>query len=344
MQDQPLRGIVDSPSVRYLDFMNSIPVAVFRTTIEGRIVYCNLGYARIFGYDSPKELIGTPVIDLYHDKTERGLLIETLLQRGRVTDQPLRFKKKDGRTVWCAVTARVVMDDDGMVVHLDGIIKDISDRVDNDGAMVDPDSIAGPGDEILVYFDLKGKIRGISAGATELFGYGRKSLAGKSFHELLVPEHRELFLLLLSDILIFGSEEVVLAVNDRNGEKRHIRCNAMLVKKDNRVQHIKAVLHDISESLEQKKEALKNEKFQGVLEMAGGVAHHLNQPLTIVTNLLDDIIGACQEDDMVYEKIQMVQHQIGKMNALIKKIGNIKKYKAMDYVAGIKIVDIDRAS
>ncbi len=32
------------------------------------------------------------------------------------------------------------------------------------------------------------------------------------------------------------------------------------------------------------------------------------------------------------------------MNEIAKKISNIKKYKAMDYVAGVKIVDIDKAS
>jgi PAS domain S-box-containing protein len=344
MEGQPLKGVVDSTTVRYLDFMNSLPVAVFRTTIEGRIVYCNLGYARIFGYDSPKELIGKPVIDLYHDKIDRGLLIEMLLQRGRVTDLPLRFIKLDGSSVWCAVTARAVMDDDGMVIHLDGVVRDIGDRVEDSGTLVDPENLPNPAEEVMVYFDLKGMILGISAGATELFGFGRKDLAGKSFQDLLIPQHRELFLLLLSDILKFGSEEVVLTVKDCHGQERHIRCNALLVKKDDRVQHIKGVLHDITDSLLQRKERVQSEKFQGVLEMAGGVAHRLNQPLTIVTNLLEDIAGKCRNDDMLFDKVKMVQLQMDRMNDLIKKISSIKKYEAMEYVAGIKIVDIDRAS
>ena len=344
MEIQPLKGVVDSSAVRYLDFMNSIPVAVFRTTIEGQITYCNLGYARIFGYDSPKELIGKPVIDLYRNKTDRGLLIESLLQRGRVTDLPLRFVKQDGTSFWCSVTARAVMDDDGIVVHMDGVIKDISARVDDDAETADPDGVLSPRDEILLYFDLQGVIRGISTGAAGLFGYRREELVGKSFTNFLIPEHRELFLLLLSDILKFGSEEVVLTVNNCDGQKRHIRCNAMLVKREDRVQHIKGILHDITDSLRQQKEQALTEKFQGVLEMAGGVAHRMNQPLTIINNLLDEVIGACQSTHPIYEKILMVQTQIRNMNELTKKIGSIKKYEAMEYVAGIKIVDIDRAS
>jgi hypothetical protein len=39
-----------------------------------------------------------------------------------------------------------------------------------------------------------------------------------------------------------------------------------------------------------------------------------------------------------------MQAQIHKLNDITKKVGNIKKYEAVDYVAGVKIVDIDKAS
>jgi hypothetical protein len=39
-----------------------------------------------------------------------------------------------------------------------------------------------------------------------------------------------------------------------------------------------------------------------------------------------------------------VNEQVKKLNDITKKIGSIKKYEAMDYVAGIRIVDIDKAS
>ena len=91
-------------------------------------------------------------------------------------------------------------------------------------------------------------------------------------------------------------------------------------------------------------EQLQRERLQGVLEMAGGVAHQLNQPLTIVNNLLDEVIFHIRPDDVNYEKIITMQNQITKMNEITQKIGNVRKYAAMDYVAGVKIVDIDKTS
>ena len=103
------------------------------------------------------------------------------------------------------------------------------------------------------------------------------------------------------------------------------------------------LVRDITEEIENKERSTK-EKFQGVLEMAGGVAHSLNQPLTIINNLLSEVLSDLHPDDHNHQKIVRVHDQIQKLNTIVKKIGGIKKYRAMDYVAGIKIVDIDRAS
>ena len=78
--------------------------------------------------------------------------------------------------------------------------------------------------------------------------------------------------------------------------------------------------------------------------MAGGVAHSLNQPLTIVNNLLNEILSELDREGTLFPKVKKVHDQMKKMNEIAQKIGNIKKYEAMDYVAGVKIVDIDKSS
>jgi hypothetical protein len=100
----------------------------------------------------------------------------------------------------------------------------------------------------------------------------------------------------------------------------------------------------VTDRVNQIREKTNRDKFQGVLEMAGGVAHRFNQPLTIVTNIISETLSDIDPDDRLYASISKVQDQINKLNDIARKVGNIKKYEAIDYVAGIKIVDIDRAS
>ncbi|MEJ2166232.1 MAG: hypothetical protein P8X90_11925 [Desulfobacterales bacterium] len=131
---------------------------------------------------------------------------------------------------------------------------------------------------------------------------------------------------------------------DSTSMKHHLDWRAYLVTDDGRPHHIKCIARDVSDIVTQQKKHTIDEKFQGVLEMAGGVAHSLNQPLTIVNNLLRELVEQRESDDALFAKLVKVQDQINKMNDLAKKISNIKKYAAMDYVAGIRIVDIEKAS
>jgi len=103
-------------------------------------------------------------------------------------------------------------------------------------------------------------------------------------------------------------------------------------------------MRDVTTRMQQVKDKTNRDKFQGVLEMAGGVAHRFNQPLTIVNNLIREALSAIGPDEHLHETIAKVQTQVEKLNDITRKVGNIKKYEAVDYVAGIKIVDIDRAS
>ena len=97
-------------------------------------------------------------------------------------------------------------------------------------------------------------------------------------------------------------------------------------------------------SIEIERERLAREKLQGVLEMAGGAAHRVNQPLTILNNLLNEILSGLHHDDHNYQQIMKIHNQVENLNELARKIRGIKKYEAMDYVGGIKIVDIDKSS
>lgn len=329
---------------RYAEFFDSIPAALFRTTIEGKIVYCNRAFALTFGFDSAVDLIDFPVIELYQNKKDRGVVVHSIMQRGRLVDVPIAFKKRDGTPLWCSMTARAVLDDDGMVVNLDGILRDITGQIDIRKAPPSLDAATEAISDIIILFDLKGDIIDINQSGADLFGISKEKLLSKSLSDFFVPSNRDIFLLFISDILKIGRNEAILSILDHNSKVCHIECHAMLMKTDGRAHHIKCHARDVTDIVDQKKERSNDEKFQGVLEMAGGVAHSINQPLTIVNNLLNEILSEIEHDGQTHQKVMQVHRQIKKMNDITKKISNIKKYEAMDYVAGIRIVDIEKAS
>ena len=67
-------------------------------------------------------------------------------------------------------------------------------------------------------------------------------------------------------------------------------------------------------------------------------------PLTLINNYLSEILSEPDNQKKNYRRILKVQEQINKLIETVKKISSIKKYETMEYVAGIKIVDIDKAT
>ena len=328
----------------FAEFFDGIPAAIYRTTLEGKLVYCNKAFARIFGFDAAEELINYPVIELYRNKKDRGVFIHSILQRGSLFDLPISFKMKDGTPILCAVTAKVVLDDDGLVVHLDGFLRDITDRAASEKPISQLDGIADELQHVVIIMDLKGELIDINRAGAQLLGFSREKMLGQPVSDFFLAEDREFFFIFLSDILKIGRNETILTVIDSNSKKLHLDWRAYLVTDDGRPHHIKCIARDVSEIVTQQKKNNIDKKFQGVLEMAGGVAHSLNQPLTIVNNLLRELMEQQDSDDSLFPKLAKIHDQINKMNDIAKKIGNIKKYAVMDYVAGVRIVDIEKAS
>lgn len=82
-----------------------------------------------------------------------------------------------------------------------------------------------------------------------------------------------------------------------------------------------------------------------IIELAGAAAHELNQPLTVINcqvKLLEESLA--EQDILPGREIDIINQSVKRMTEIIRKIGNITKYKTKDYLLGEKIIDLDKAS
>ncbi len=117
---------------RYQDLFEYAVEGFFRTTIDGRFVIANPACARILGYDSPEQLMGSGapnVSDFYITSGDRSLLLDTLSSDGVIRNQHLQLRRRDGEIIWVNENVRAVTDDTGELVGLEGSIEDVSAEV-----------------------------------------------------------------------------------------------------------------------------------------------------------------------------------------------------------------------
>jgi two-component system cell cycle response regulator len=89
---------------------------------------------------------------------------------------------------------------------------------------------------------------------------------------------------------------------------------------------------------------IQTEKEAAIVEMAGAASHELNQPLTAIMGNLQLVMAQLPSGDPLMERLDKVMNQVERMVKIVKKIGQITRYRTKRYAENVRIVDIDQAS
>jgi PAS domain S-box-containing protein/putative nucleotidyltransferase with HDIG domain len=124
-------GALKKSELKYRNIFENAIEGIYQSTIEGRFITANAALARMAGYDSPEELIefikdiGT---QLYVHPEDRKRFIEIRDTKGFVDGFEVEFYKKDGSKFWVVINARMVKDEQGEILYIEGLIEDITTR------------------------------------------------------------------------------------------------------------------------------------------------------------------------------------------------------------------------
>ncbi len=116
---------------KYRGIFENALEGIYQSTTEGRVISANPAYARILGYDSPAQLMAQVTdIGLQHwiDARDRRRLLRYILANEALTSFETRLVRKDGRIIWVLINGRPVRDDDGNLLHMEGMVQDITHR------------------------------------------------------------------------------------------------------------------------------------------------------------------------------------------------------------------------
>ena len=116
---------------KYRTIFEDAVVGIYQTTPDGRCVTVNTEFARLYGYDSPAELMAdwTDIAHkAYADPSERELFKRELGEKGSISNFEFQAHRKDGSKMWLLENTRVVRDSSGAALYYEGTVADITDR------------------------------------------------------------------------------------------------------------------------------------------------------------------------------------------------------------------------
>lgn len=173
---------------------DQLPVGVYRTTKDGKILYANPALADILGYDSVEKIKKLSVDDLYYDKQERGkMMVEWEKSKDAVSTE-ISLRTMDGRRIWVRDTCRVNFSEDGELTHFDGIMENITARKKAEEALAYEkyllDTMMNNTPDAIYFKDSKSRFLRVSKQTSERIGAKSPSeLIGKSDFDIFTGEH-----------------------------------------------------------------------------------------------------------------------------------------------------------
>jgi PAS domain S-box-containing protein len=177
-------------------FENAIE-GIFQSTPAGQYINVNPALAKMYGYDSPGDLIQqlTHIDDqLYVDPTRRKTFVEAMELHGFVRGFESEIHRKNGSIIWISENARAVLAANGTISYYEGMVEDITERkrLEENMSRVTRQMQAlleSAGDGIYG-MDSEGRCTFMNRAGSKLLGYFPNQLLGQHMHSL-VHHHRE---------------------------------------------------------------------------------------------------------------------------------------------------------
>lgn len=122
------QSLLSGSEEKYLSLFNSVPIGLYRSTPEGKIIEANDSLVEMLGYPDKKMLLSTNVVDLFVEVEMRERETKVLEEAGDIRRYEIPLRRYDGRQIWVEDYARVVGDDKGNIIYYEGSMIDITER------------------------------------------------------------------------------------------------------------------------------------------------------------------------------------------------------------------------
>ncbi len=279
--------------------------------------YISPAVKNLLGYP-PDDLIGASAIDRLHpeDAERIGTLLATRLEQQDFRPETIvvRQKDKDGVYQYLEVGAYWVLNEDNTPSHVQGVSRKVTDRINAEKAVRESEArfrlLAENTLDCIWTMDLTGNFTYINPAIYNMSGFTEDEWIGSNLKDHTTPEEFErLYSKILNAMKSFVSTretkirlfEAVMLRKDNSPVD--VEVYGKLLLDNNKVVGIQGTTKDISDKKIIEANLHQARKMGYLGEMASGIAHEINNPLTGIITYSELLVEDYEEGSNEYEML-----------------------------------------
>jgi PAS domain S-box-containing protein len=188
--------------------LNVLQETFFVFDADGRFLRWNEAIKTVTGYGN-EEISSMKPTDLFPEEERRRVTeaIATAINMGHVRLETV-IRTKDGRQIPFMFAGSVLKNDEGRIIGISGTGTDISDSKRAGEALKESErkyrNLIETAHDLIWSVNAEGRITFINEAARRLYGYSPEELIGKSFADVISPEHVERDMDLFRKFVVHG--------------------------------------------------------------------------------------------------------------------------------------------
>ncbi|OPY39318.1 MAG: Bacterioopsin transcriptional activator [Methanoregula sp. PtaU1.Bin051] len=187
---------------KFRSLVENLNVGIYRNTadVNGKWLWANPEFLKIYGYESLGDLLSRPVAEIYINPEDRLNLLHELNTLGFVRNYQVQVKKMDGTPIWVSITAQTKKDERGKILWIDGIIRDITRQKETEEALQESEelfrTLFNNANDAIFLHELTpdgkpGRYIAVNETACKRLGYTREELLMMSPTDISSGKHRQ---------------------------------------------------------------------------------------------------------------------------------------------------------
>lgn len=276
---------------------------------DWRFIYASPAVENLLGY-TVDEIIGMSAYELYHpddveDFKRRSPSVS--YERGLYT-HTYRFRCKDGHYTWLESTSRSIRNaDSGVLDEILVVSRDASRRIEAEQANRRLARVLESSSDLVAFVDLDNRISDLNEAARERLGVDNPGRPLILRDLLMAQSYQQLHDEALPTARLEGQWRGEVEMCAQTGEVIPVMLELLAHKAfDGRIEYFSLQARDLSaqKAMEAERQRYQAEvsrasRLMTMGEMASGLAHELNQPLTAIVNYVSGIERRVERSETV---------------------------------------------